>query len=178
MVIDEPIESARPLGLAQICEGMFARTAERQLVSGAEVVIDAEVDLVTVGEVSLAASGERVRSKCSTKPSITRGIQTIDAWRRLEIIRQRHRVENRAFDQTALIRSRAQRVQPKYADRPEITRGAWRLDRISCQINGGNICRRSRILNSREIAENALPRCWGQDDGRHDRLLYRPLPLI
>ena len=142
-------------------------------------MIDAEVDLVAVGEVSFATPRESVGTVSPANPLIARCIQAVNARGCKEVVRQRHGVENRSFDQAALVGYKTQWIAAKHAEGHQIP-CACRPDRVARQIDGWRRrgCRCARVRDSREIAENALPRRLGQYDGRNDSLLYRPLAFV
>ena len=157
MVVDEAVESTGPLRQAKVGKTMFARARQGQFVIGVELMIDAEVDLVAVGKVSFTPPGEGIRSVPPADPLIARCIQTINAIGCLEVVRQRHRVEDRPFDQATLVGPRAQWIPVKYAEGHQITGRSRRPDGVSRQVHTGNGCRRAGVWDSREISENPLP---------------------
>ena len=77
---------------------MFASSCDGQLVLGIEIMIEAEIDLITIGKISLAAAGKCVATLPPPNPFIARGIQPIHTGGRLEVVRKRHGIEDDPLD--------------------------------------------------------------------------------
>src|SRR5262245_60880045 len=97
-------------------------------------MIDAEVVLVAVSEISFAAARKSVLARLPPQPAVARDVKPISSRCRLEIVCMRH-VINNLLDQAALVWSKAVRITPKYGKRLQIAGRAGWFEGISCKVH-------------------------------------------
>src|SRR4029453_16510124 len=93
---------------------VFTAADQVELVTGVEVMIDAEVDLVAV--VVRAGSSEHIVTAVMANPAIPCRIQTVAG---PKVVRKWHLCED-PLDPSGLIEARPQRIAGEYAERLKI----------------------------------------------------------
>ena len=138
-------------------------------------VVVAELQPLVVGKIMVDAPfiGIKVRPH-RLLPRKSRRVQAIA---RKEVVGERH-VLDVLRDHAAGVEAWPIRVLPEDADARQRACRSRRRDRIAAHIDGGACPRGVRVLGTREVAKNSLPRLGREHCGHNVILRNLALPLI
>src|SRR6185295_7951229 len=173
MTVHGGVVSTRPWRKAAIGPVVLAAADEIQFVLRIEVMIEAKVHLIAI-EI-LSETRECVVAAVAPNPAEAGGVQAVADGSK--VIRKGHAVE-KLFDETAGIRTGAQRIPREHIERLQGTRRAVRRYGIAGEIH----CRVVRIGigagHARKVPVDALARGCGEDGRGHDIALNRSHAFI